>query len=430
MVLLSGSTRNTHVHQHLSTVISGFLVRMLNRHSKLWLFVVEGLTSFAATAFGYYVYFLTHSKFGFTNNANLILAAGAGLIYATFSWLGGKISQKLGYVKTMQLGLALATGALCFGGCVQGLAAVLLTLILASIGFCMVFPSIEAELSEGETSRQLQRLVGWYNITWAITGAVAYFWGGTILEKLGPRAVFFVPCVVVLTGLILATIASRTYLRANPEGLIHKPTEIPTQSYASQNETASKHIRKSFMYMAWIANPLAYAAINTLVPIAPIIAERHGLSPMWAGFYGSVWFFARVLAFILLMHWFWWHYKFWVLLGTCTALITSFLAVSLSINLPMFILGQILFGLATGLIYYSSLYYSMHVGETKGEHGGIHEAAIGLGNFAGPATGALATYFSSRISHADLFGVTLLLLLGLIFIVRIRITTAHRTMGS
>ena len=32
-------------------------------------------------------------------------------------------------------------------------------------------------------------------------------------------------------------------------------------------------------------------------------------------------------------------------------------------------------------------------GETKGEHGGIHEAAIGLGNFAGPALGAASLDF-------------------------------------
>ncbi len=51
------------------------------------------------------------------------------------------------------------------------------------------------------------------------------------------------------------------------------------------------------------------------------------------------------------------------------------------------------FGGAIGLIYYSSLFYSMDAGDTKGEHGGIHEAAIGVGNCIGPAVGAVTLQF-------------------------------------
>jgi len=36
--------------------------------------------------------------------------------------------------------------------------------------------------------------------------------------------------------------------------------------------------------------------------------------------------------------------------------------------------------------------YSMDVGETKGEHGGLHEAMIGAGMCLGPAVGALSLY--------------------------------------
>ncbi|MEI6501742.1 MAG: hypothetical protein WCP21_12045 [Armatimonadota bacterium] len=68
---------------------------------------------------------------------------------------------------------------------------------------------------------------------------------------------------------------------------------------------------------------------------------------------------------------------------------------------------------ATGLIYYSSLFYSMDIGDTKGEHGGIHEAAIGLGNFAGPAAGAVSLHFLPQYANSGTLAVTGLLLLGL-----------------
>jgi predicted MFS family arabinose efflux permease len=55
----------------------------------------------------------------------------------------------------------------------------------------------------------------------------------------------------------------------------------------------------------------------------------------------------------------------------------------------------------------------MDLSQTKGEHGGIHEAAIGLGNFAGPAIGATALHIAPEYSHASVWAVTALLTLGL-----------------
>jgi len=71
------------------------------------------------------------------------------------------------------------------------------------------------------------------------------------------------------------------------------------------------------------------------------------------------------------------------------------------------------FGSFAGLIYYSSLFYSMDLGDTKGEHGGIHEAAIGLGNFAGPAVGAASLYLLPQYHHSAAIAVSGLLLAGL-----------------
>jgi hypothetical protein len=65
------------------------------------------------------------------------------------------------------------------------------------------------------------------------------------------------------------------------------------------------------------------------------------------------------------------------------------------------------------VIYYSSLFYSMDVGETKGEHGGLHEAAIGAGIFAGPAVGAASLQFLNGYPNAGAYAVSGLLVCGL-----------------
>jgi predicted MFS family arabinose efflux permease len=168
--------------------------------------------------------------------------------------------------------------------------------------------------------------------------------------------------------------------------------------------------------MAWFASPFAYIAINTLFAVMPGIADKLGLSPTRVGLFCSVWLFGRLAAFVLLWRWHGWHYRFRWLLGAFILLIVSFTAVLLADKLWMVIIAQIALGLATGLIYYSSLFYSMDVGEAGSEHGGLHEAFIGVGIFLGPAVGAAALQFLPRSLHPEttgVFAVTSLLLLGL-----------------
>ena len=81
-------------------------------------------------------------------------------------------------------------------------------------------------------------------------------------------------------------------------------------------------------------------------------------------------------------------------------------------HLAVLLLAQVFFGVAIGLIYYSSLFYSMDASEAKGEHGGIHEAAIGVGNFIGPALGAASLQFLPQFINSGAIAVSGLLVLG------------------
>jgi hypothetical protein len=78
------------------------------------------------------------------------------------------------------------------------------------------------------------------------------------------------------------------------------------------------------------------------------------------------------------------------------------------------------------LIYYSSLFYSMDVSETKSEHGGIHEAAIGLGNFAGPAVGAVSLQFFPNVPQSSAMAVSGLLSLGFMALLAIQLHSRSR----
>jgi hypothetical protein len=165
--------------------------------------------------------------------------------------------------------------------------------------------------------------------------------------------------------------------------------------------------------MSWLANPFGYIALNTLIATMPGVAGRLSLSTTLAGFCGSVWSFSRLAAFYGLWHWEGWHYRFRWLLLSYIGLVSSFISILLAPNVALLVSAQVVFGCALGLLYYSSLFYSMDLSDAKGEHGGIHEAVIGLGNFAGPALGAGALQFLPQYPGSSAIAVSVLLLGGL-----------------
>ncbi len=178
----------------------------------------------------------------------------------------------------------------------------------------------------------------------------------------------------------------------------------------------------AFLRMAWVANPFAYVAVNTVVAVIPSIAQRLHLSMAMAGMVCSIWFFARLVSFFLFWGWSGWHYRFRWLIASYALLVASFFGLLMAPNLGVVVGVQIVFGFAIGLIYYSSLFYSMHVGDTKGEHGGLHESAIGAGIFVGPAIGSGALYLFPGSLNSGVWAVSGLLVVGgaVIMLIRFR----------
>jgi predicted MFS family arabinose efflux permease len=377
---------------------------------KLGCFVLEGLHSFTTVWYFYYFYFFMQQAFGFDNKANLLLAALNGATYAIGAWQGGRFAQRFGYFNSLKLGFLLMLGALATGSQLGSARGHILVMGLNVLGMCFTWPALEALASEGETPAGLQHMVGIYNVVWAATGAFAYFFGGAALEHFGFKSLFYFP-MAVLTVQIGLTL----WLEKVAHGHARSPANPASPSTVVAAPLNPRPIAKArtFLRMAWLANPFAYIAINTLIAVVPGVTHRLGLSTMMAGFCCSAWCFARLVAFLGLWLWSGWHYRFRWLLGAFLALIASFALILMVPNLIVLVLAQVLFGGAVGLLYYSSLFYSMDTSDTKGEHGGIHEAIIGLGNFVGPSVGAATLHFLPQYANSGAVAVSVLLLCGL-----------------
>jgi hypothetical protein len=148
--------------------------------------------------------------------------------------------------------------------------------------------------------------------------------------------------------------------------------------------------------MGWLANPFSYIAINVIVTYNPVTQARLGLNLSYAGLWFSVWLYTRMLTFELLRRWSWWHYRRGFLCGVFGAAMAGFLGIVLAPSWPILLLAQIGFGLSVGLLYQSSLFYSMAGSEAQGEHGGAHEAFIGVGQMIGPLIAFFGTQLAPR----------------------------------
>ncbi|HTL74139.1 MAG TPA: MFS transporter, partial [bacterium] len=341
----------------------------------------------------------------FNDRQNLELAAFIGLVYIFASLWAGKFAQRCGYFTALKIGFAVMAVGLAVGSQLHSVAGAIAAACVVNAGMCFIWPVLEALVSEGDTPDHIPHAVGIYNITWAITNATSFFIGGMLIKKLGYQGMFYVPLAFMLLQFTMVFWVEK----------IHPPKPLVTAETTSPDPKTSRTapaLAKNFQRLAWLANPFAYIAINTLLAVLPGVAEKFHLSTMMAGFTLSLWCFARVLAFVVLWQWTGWHYRFRWLVGAFGLLIVSFTAILVVPNLATVLIAQVVFGAAIGLIYYSSLFYAMDAHDSSSEHGGIHEAAIGLGNCLGPAAGATALWLAPQNAGAGAWAVSGLLTLG------------------
>jgi predicted MFS family arabinose efflux permease len=387
--------------------------------SKFPLFVFEALGSLACGFYGNYVFFLFRDRHGFGNLGNLGVAALMGLVIALASWRAGKLAQRRGCIRTMVFGLLGMMMALAIGAFSPSLPVQLAVLVFWAASQFMVWPALEALVTEGASGAARAHLVGVYSVVWATCSALSYFFGGGLFEWLGSGSIFWLP-----PGLHLLQLAVLWGWARRQREAPAAPAQQPLPDAAP---LSLKHERdpRSFRRMAWLANPFACVAAFTLLAMMPELARRMGLSTTMAGLFCSIWFFARLAAFVVMWQWPGWHYRFRWLLGGYVLLIVGFATVLTADGLLWLGLGQVAFGLAVGLLYYASLFYSMDVGEARAEQGGIHEAMMGAGNFVGPGIGALSLLMLPHSPHAGVWSVSGILAIGFAVLVGNRLKTGN-----
>jgi MFS family permease len=362
------------------------------RNRDLWLlFAAEGVTSAGTTLLTIGIFFYTANRFAWDARNNFLLAASQGAAYAVGALCAHAVSRAFGRRRSLLvlhplLGL-LTLVLLLFQSHVVFVA----TLLLYSFTAAVNWPMLESLTAGSDVDpHEMSRRLGIYNIVWAATGAAAVLVAGSLIQS-WQGGVF----AAALATHILSTFC---LLLLSPE----PAAETVSATLAPEPELVRS--RTLALWLSRISLPAMYVVNYGLSAMLPLLPVMHGLPASRQTLLGSAWMLARWLAFIVLTATVFWHTRPRLLLGAAVVLCAAFFVVTIppsalltsgashQLDLLCMIAGQIALGGAMGLIYTASLYFGMVLSDGSTEHGGYHEALIGLGSVLGPGAGAAAQF--------------------------------------
>jgi MFS family permease len=364
-------------------------LRLMQIHS------IEALVSIASNLLTIGIFFFMQHRFGWTLLQNFLLSAGLGAVYIVGALAAHGISQKLGRRMALLAAYSIIIVITLFAGLFTSPMVCTIVILAFAATSATTWPVIENLVSTGDADpHALSRRLATYNAVWAAVGALVMAVNGTIIEKF-PTGVFLIPCAVVCAA---AGIVALGKIEANVEGgewsvegkkdgfsnsppsTLHPPPASPEPQLLRQRVLA--------LWLSRICVPAMYLMIYSLAAMLPSLPVVQPLRPAMQTLLSSIWMAVRWGTFITLGASIFWHTRPRLLLVAAFALLISFLIITVPQSVGLMIVGQILFGIATGLIYTASLYFGMVLSEGSTEHGGYHEALIGLGMTLGPAVGA------------------------------------------
>jgi MFS family permease len=363
------------------------------------LYLAETANATAAILLFVGLSFYTHNRFGWGARENFTVAAFQGALYMLGALLAKRISRRWGRERSL-LGLYACMTAFAFAvGTCATLKWTVATAILAVLETGLVaasWPMLQSLISSaGEPSRISKRL-GRYNIIWSVTGAVTVASCGAVIQHT-PAWVFFgiIAAGHILAGSIILCRKLMSLYRPESSAMYRGSGPInanPGTGYSENtpppsDEAALRRLRLA-LWFSRIALPSSYVVIYSVTPVLPTLPVIRQLTPTTATLAGSIWLIARAAAFAVTGHTTFWHKRPGLVSLASVIMLFAFIGTVVSGSLTAMAVAQILLGFSIGMIYSASLYFGMAVSRGSTEHGGYHEALVGLGQVLGPLLGA------------------------------------------
>lgn len=355
---------------------------------------IEAMATIGGTLMSVGIFFYMKYRYDWRMPQNFMLAAGQGIVYVPGALLAGPLAKRFGRRQILGGVYLVLTALTAFawllarrGGTISA-AGVVAALLAYTFAIGISWPILEGLVASGGPPGEIARRIGVYNIIWPAGGALAIAVEGTILDH-WTGGLFLIPGLLHLLSMVMLVLmpagADTATIDADLGSVPHAEPDLLRK-------------RKVALWLSRIALPAAYTVIYGLMPMMPSLPTVRSLPVTLQTVVASVWLMTRWLAFIILAMGTWWHTRPRTLVWAAVVMLIAFFGMTIrptqgaspEIDLTSMILWQAALGLAIGTIYAGSLYFGMVLSDGSTEHGGYHEALIGLGWFLGPAAGGIA----------------------------------------
>jgi MFS family permease len=361
-------------------------------------------------------FFYAKHIFGWGSRPSLALVGGEGIFYMAGALLAERLAARLG----RRRGLLLIQVIVAFFCLVAWMDPTPVMVVFVLLAYTFVsaagWPILESLVAAGASAAALSRRIGVYNLIWSGAGALMLAVSGLMIVRF-PWGMFFFPMASHLTALVMLLPHS-----------IEPPAAAPAAPAGhAAAEPALARQRRLALQLSRIGLPAVYIVVYTLVALMPSLPVIQSFGPAEQTVVASLWMAVRFVAFVILGATAWWHTRPRVLLWAVAVMLLAFLGVTLRLadltgggaqvsdfDRWAMIGWQIPLGLSMGMIYTASLYFGMVLSEGSTEHGGYHEALIGLGQVIGPAAALAADRLHPGGSIAAVAAVGGLLMLSLL----------------
>ena len=265
-----------------------------------------------------------------------------------------------------------------------------LQLILAApaggIASALFWPAYETILHDKDPEETNRRL-SVFNAGWTLGIMSGAALGGYFYERAGGAAEFvFIAAFVFANTLYIAWVTRHGIPPYAP---------TPQEERRKEGEGVAIARRMGYMRMAWIANFAFWftgATANTIFP--KLARSLHITDAMIGVIMASVWVM-QLLVFYALSRTQRWHYRIAPMLLLQTIGVSGILFVAGGGVASVFILAFLLMGVARGLTYSSSLFYSLDTNAAESGNTGLHETIVGAAYLSAPL---VAGYSAAGIS--------------------------------
>lgn len=327
------------------------------------------------------LYFYTQDQLGFSDTANLGLAFLFGSAYALGAIRSSAITRSRGERPALTATIA-GLGLLCLTLALLPHPTVVV-MAYGGIGLLIgiKWPIIESYVTAGVEPRRTLRVLGQFNVAWSAAIPVGLALTGLMIEHVSPTSFVFLAALIY--GLSLLAVRKLPWV---PTHLQEDHPQRPDPATVARYRVLMKSARWAMLGSC--------SMMFLLAPLMPRLFADFGHGIGWSPWLSAVMDVSRFGAFAILGGWTAWRGRRLPLAVASVGLPVGFMLVLFAPNTLTALLGQALFGLCAGQVYFAALYHAMVLHNASVHAGGEHEGLIGLGFALGPAIGLLGIFLA------------------------------------